>query len=172
MRTRRCTGCRHVYSPGAIASVLAAGMGAAGVASGSTIARTADGRQVSALAEAVTGTRYWGRREQRRYLNLSRVLVLVTSNAAIVREWTLSKRMGRELTRWPASTSPLQDPKRRAGRRSGGSHARADRLRLASGVVRCPLGQPARHELIGVVVVGLVQVATFRGRRRCVLPQR
>jgi hypothetical protein len=47
MRTRRCTGCRHVYSPEAIASVLAAGMGAAGVASGSTIARTADGRQVA-----------------------------------------------------------------------------------------------------------------------------
>ena len=53
MRTRRCTGCRHVYSPEAIASVLAAGMGAAGVASGSTIARTADGRQVSALATPI-----------------------------------------------------------------------------------------------------------------------
>jgi hypothetical protein len=95
----------HVYSPEVIASVLAAGMGAAGVASGSAMARTADGRQVSALAEAVTGAMDWGRREQRRYVKLpGRVLVLAASNAVIVREWTLAKGMGRELARWPVDS--------------------------------------------------------------------
>ena len=53
MRTPTLHGLPARVRPEAIASVLAAGMGAAGVASGSTIARTADGRQVSALATPI-----------------------------------------------------------------------------------------------------------------------
>lgn len=95
----------HVYNPEAIAGVLAAGMGAAGFASGATIATAADGRQVSALADAVTGTMNWGRQEQRRYLRLpSRVIVLVTASAVIVHEWTLAKGIGRQVARWQNGT--------------------------------------------------------------------
>lgn len=49
----------HAFSPETVAGTLAVGMGAAGVGSGAAIARTADGRQVSALAEAVSGTMDW-----------------------------------------------------------------------------------------------------------------
>jgi hypothetical protein len=76
----------HVYSPEVIATALVVAMGVH-AASGST------------------ATKSWGRREQNRYLRFpGRVLVLVTSNALIVREWTLTKGMGRELARWPAGS--------------------------------------------------------------------
>ena len=95
----------HVYSPEVTASVLAAGIGAAGAASGSTIATRAEGTQISALGEAVTETMNWGRSEQKRYVRLpSRVLVLVTSTAVIIHDWTLAKGKGRELARWPVGT--------------------------------------------------------------------
>jgi hypothetical protein len=74
----------RVYSPEVVATALVAAMGVS-AGSGSTAAKD------------------WGRREQNRYVRFrGRVLVLVTSNALIVREWTLAKGMGRELARWPA----------------------------------------------------------------------
>lgn len=94
-----------VYSPETIGSVLAVGMGAAGVGSGAAIAQRADGTQVSAMADAVTEATNWGRREQRRYLRLpGHVLVLITTDAVIIREWTHTNGMGCELTRWPRDT--------------------------------------------------------------------
>jgi hypothetical protein len=92
----------RTYRPEAIAAALAIGLGTAGVASGAALARTPDGRQVSALGEAVNGTLRWGRREQRRYLRMpARVLVLVTRQDVTVYEWTTSKGRGRQVARWP-----------------------------------------------------------------------
>jgi hypothetical protein len=103
-RVRSCA-VLHVYSPQAISGVLAASAGAAGFASGATIARTPDGGSVSALGELVTGAMDWGRREQKRYLPLPhRVLVVATSDAVIIYEWTVGNGVGRQVARWETGT--------------------------------------------------------------------
>ena len=116
----------HVYSPEAVAGALAIGMGAAGVGSGAAIARTADGRQVSALAEAVNGAMGWGRRQQRRFLRLPRrVLVVVTGESIVLYEWTFAKGKGPEVATWPANSYSAEKIKDTG--EVGGTHHRRRR---------------------------------------------
>ena len=76
----------HIYNPDVTATALIAAMGVQ-------------------AASASKAARNWVPPEQNRYLRLpSRVLVLVTANALIIREWTPAKGMGRELATWPAGT--------------------------------------------------------------------
>ncbi len=85
----RASAILHVYNPAVIASLVAIGMGAAGVSFRGTRARTADR----------------GRGEQQRYLRWpGRVLVLVTPDAVVIRDWTAAQGIGRELARWPNGT--------------------------------------------------------------------
>jgi hypothetical protein len=94
----------HVYNPEVMATVLTVGLGSAGVTSPAIMARTAGGRRVAALGAAATGTIDWAR-EKKRYVRMpGRVLVLVTSDAVVIREWTVAKGTGRQLARWPFGT--------------------------------------------------------------------
>lgn len=102
-------GVLHVYRPEALASALAVGMGTAGVASGAAIGRTADGRLVSAMAEATDRALEWGRNAQQRYLRLpSRVLAVVTTEAVVLHEWTGVGGKGAELARWQPGSFQAQ----------------------------------------------------------------
>jgi len=99
----------HVYSPEALASALAVGMGTAGVASGAALGRTADGRLVSAMSEATDSALEWGRKAQQRYLRLpSRVLTVVTSEAIELHEWTWTGGKGAALARWQPGSFQAQ----------------------------------------------------------------
>src|SRR5690349_11004852 len=91
----------RVYSPDATASALAIGMGAAAVASGSGTVTLPDGRQVSAVSEAVDRVLRWGRRDQDRYVRLPpRVLAIVLADRVVLHEWTIAGGAGRQVATW------------------------------------------------------------------------
>jgi hypothetical protein len=98
---RRAAAVLRVYSPDATAGALAIGMGAAAVGSGSATVTLPDGRQVSAVSEAVDRVLRWGRRDQARYVQLPpRVLAIVLADQVVLREWTIVGGAGRPVATW------------------------------------------------------------------------
>ena len=98
------------YSPQAFAGAVAVGLGSAGVGSGAAIGRTSDGRQVSAVGRAVDGAMSWGRRQQRRFLFLCRVVCssLPATQPSSSMQWTIARGSGRQVALWPNGSYSAQ----------------------------------------------------------------